>query len=332
MSIAVVSGASSGLGVCFARAVVALRAGALAGQGGGLLAGIDEIWLIARNQGKLESLQKEILDLQSAESKAESNSEAKASGLDSSSLSESKSESESKGAQDSTNLDSSGACNSARSTQGSTKSAMSATSGTNPLKCRIFALDLTDLASFDTLESALKSQSAQISLLISNAGVARYGRFADSSLQDMLDIVRVNIIASSALTRVCLPFMMRGGKIIEVSSVASFAPNVNLLVYSASKAYVSAFSLGLNEELKERGIGVCALCPGLMQTGMTPDLGQTREGARKLPELDPQKVATGAIKAALRGKTLYTPSAFYKLYWLLTRILPRALIIKLARM
>lgn len=322
MSIAVISGASSGLGVCFARAVVALRAGELAGQGGGLLAGIDEIWLIARNQGKLESLQKEITDPQSAES----NSEAKASGLDSSSLPESK------GAQDSKNLHSSGACDSARGTQGGTKSATSAMSGANPLKCRIFALDLTDLASFETLENALKSQSAQISLLISNAGVARYGRFADSSLQDMLDIVRVNIIASNALTRVCLPFMMRGSKIIEVSSVVSFAPNVNLLVYSASKAYVSAFSLGLSEELKERGIGVCALCPGLMQTGMTPDLGQTREGARKLPELDPQKVATGTIKAALRGKALYTPSAFYKLYWLLTRILPRALIIKLARM
>lgn len=266
MSIAIISGASSGLGASFARAIIKLRKNV---EQKDLLSKLSELWFIARNKEKLESLQKEILESQSAQ---------------------------------------------------------------NPLKCKIFALNLADLQSFSELESALKSQNAQISLLISNAGVARYGKFVDSSLQDMLDIINVNIVASSALTKICLPFMAQGSKIIEVSSVASFAPNVNLLVYSASKAYLSAFSLGLNEELKTQGIGVCALCPGLMQTGMTPDLGQTREGARKLPELDSQKVAINTIKAALKGKTLYTPSLFYKLYAILARILPRSLIIKLAKM
>lgn len=197
---------------------------------------------------------------------------------------------------------------------------------------KILALDLADMASFTELERILKDESPRISLLISNAGVSHYGSFSDISLASALEIIALNITAATALTKICLPFMQSASKIVEVSSVSSFAPNVNLLVYSASKAYLSAFSLGLGEELRAQNISVTALCPGLMQTEMFANLGQARPNARKLLKLDPKKVALGTLKATLKNKRIYTPSVFYKIYRILARILPYALVLKLARM
>ena len=94
-----------------------------------------------------------------------------------------------------------------------------------------------------------------------------------------------------------------------------------MTVYSATKSYVSAFSYGITEELRAKGIRATAVCPGPMDTEFIY-LGAIKGNSKtfdRLPYCNPEKVAKGALKAARRGRMNYTPHPFYKLYKILGR-------------
>ena len=106
-----------------------------------------------------------------------------------------------------------------------------------------------------------------------------------------------------------------------------------MTVYSAGKAFVSAFSYGISEECAARGITVTAVCPGPMDTEFIR-LGGIKGNSKTfdiLPYCDPAKVALGSLKAARSGKAVYTPKGFYKFYRGLAKILPQRLMIKFTK-
>ncbi len=192
----------------------------------------------------------------------------------------------------------------------------------------IIPMDMADMNSFNILEEKLKSNNPQIEVLINDAGVSACGQFADMELESVLKMIDLNCKGATAITKVCLPYIINGGTILEVSSTSAFVPNTNLIVYCASKSYVSAFCLGLREELKDRNINVCAMCPGFMLTEMTtPEL---TKGQSRLPVIDPKTAALKSLKAAKNGRAVYTTGAFYKGYRLLAKVLPHTLLIKFA--
>lgn len=121
--------------------------------------------------------------------------------------------------------------------------------------------------------------------------------------------------------------------IVETCSVSAFVPNPNMAVYSGTKAFVLYFSRAMHEELKPRGINVCAICPGNMASEMSSLSEQLGNGSiiNKLPFLDMRKVARYSLKAAQSGKSVYTPGLFYKLYRVVSKILPHDLMIPLAK-
>ena len=84
---------------------------------------------------------------------------------------------------------------------------------------------------------------------------------------------------------------------------------------------------GLREELKSRKINVCAMCPGLMLTEMP---GKLTEQQQKLPKVDVKKAAVRSLKAAKKGRSVYTTGAFYKGYRLLAKLMPANLMVKFA--
>ena len=246
MSIAIITGASSGLGVCYIDAVTKL------------FPEIDELWLIARREERLKNVAEKYPDKHS----------------------------------------------------------------------EIIPMDMTDMSSFKLLEEKLKTNNPQIEVLINDAGMSIGSPFEDMELESMLKIIDLNCKGATAITKVCLPYIVDGGTILEVSSTSAFVPNTNLIVYCASKSYVSALSLGLREELKDRRINVCAICPGFMLTEMTkPEL--TKEQSR-LPVIDPTAAALKSLKAAKKGRAVYTTGAFYKGYRLLAKLIPHTLLVKFA--
>ncbi len=101
-------------------------------------------------------------------------------------------------------------------------------------------------------------------MLINDAGIMGGAPFENMSLEHMLRIIDLNCKGATAITKVCLPYTVDVGTILEVSSTSAFMPNINRIVYCASKSYLSALCLGLREELKRRKINACAVYPGLM--------------------------------------------------------------------
>jgi len=128
----------------------------------------------------------------------------------------------------------------------------------------ILPADLADAAGRDKVADRL---SRGVRVLVNNAGVGTSGEFwteAPSVLQSQLD---VNVTAVMHLTRAALPAMLDAGAgtVINVASVAGMLPG-RAATYSASKAWVIAFSEGLAGELTGTGVGVHAVCPGFVHT------------------------------------------------------------------
>lgn len=198
---------------------------------------------------------------------------------------------------------------------------------------RCIGMDLCSTRSFKELSDLLAAERPQVALLVNNAGCGTLGNLGEVSNDSQMRMVDLNVRAMTLMANTVIPYMKSGSRIINVSSIASFCPNPRMTVYSASKAYVSAFTGGLADELRPKGISVTAVCPGPMDTEFL-DVAKIRGNSRTfktLPYCDPAKVVAGTLKAAKRGRTFYTPKAFYKFYRVVAKILPMKWMIPAAR-
>ena len=110
---------------------------------------------------------------------------------------------------------------------------------------RVFALDLTEAASLSSLSDTLASEKPVVGLLINAAGYGKIGTWKDIPL----------------VTQLCLPYMEKGSRIMEICSTAAFQPLSGLAVYAAAKAFLLRYSRALRVELRGSGITVTAVCP-----------------------------------------------------------------------
>ena len=198
---------------------------------------------------------------------------------------------------------------------------------------KIFPLDLASKESYALLEREYDMLKPEIALLINNAGCGFLGNVGEGELERQSAMIELNLGGLTAVTHLTVPYMVRGSKIINISSIASFCPNPRMTVYSATKSFVTAFSLGNGEELKERGITSTAVCPGPMDTDFIVAggiKGQSKAFDR-LPYCSPEKVARGALKAAKKGRSVWTPTFFYKFYRLVAKLVPAKLMMKAAK-
>lgn len=199
---------------------------------------------------------------------------------------------------------------------------------------RAVPLDLTKTESFNALGDLLKAEHAEVKLLINNAGMGKLCDFDNADRESQLTQVDLNCRALTAVTHVCLPYMIKSSCIINISSIASFAPTPRMTVYCSTKAYVQSFSRALREELKPKGINVLAVCPGPMDTEFLSVAGCETGKSRTfdmLPHQNPTKMADAAIRAGLRGKSVCTMGLFYNFYRILAHLLPKCILMKLTR-
>jgi short-subunit dehydrogenase len=193
------------------------------------------------------------------------------------------------------------------------------------------SLDLTQEESVGVFEKLLKENNPEIKVLVNNAGYGKCGDFFSSNRDAQVGMVDLNCRALTAITRLCLPYMLDDSLVINVASIAAFAPTPRMSVYCATKAYVLALSKALHDELRPRGIKVLAVCPGPMDTDFWHVAGVPEGRSRlidKLPRVDAREVAVGSLRAAKRGKMVYTKSFFYKFYHLLSKIIPHSIIME----
>lgn len=150
----------------------------------------------------------------------------------------------------------------------------------------------------------------EIGILINNAGFGTYGPFDESSVTREMEMVDLNCTSLTGICGISLPFLKKGSIIINTASLASYMPLGNFAVYGATKAYVLSFSIALAAELKDKGISVCALCPGPVTTEFA---NVASNGARKEVRhgLPADKVVSHCLKRAFKGKR----TAMYAFKW-----------------
>ena len=138
--------------------------------------------------------------------------------------------------------------------------------------------------------------------------------------------------AVGSVTALTLPFMRNGGEIINVCSIAAFAPNTRMAVYCSTKAYVLSLSKALRGELKKRGINVLAVCPGPMDTEFLPTAGIAPGSSHTfdtLPRVNPSVMARKSLAASKKKKGVYTNRLFYKFYRIIAKLLPHSIVMKM---
>jgi hypothetical protein len=190
------------------------------------------------------------------------------------------------------------------------------------------AVDLADKSQLLGLLQWLKQGRIEIDFLINNAGLGDMGAFAAGDPKRLEQMLLVNVVALTSLTRELLPPMLEAkrGAILNVSSSASFLPIAGFSVYAATKAYVTSFSEGLRAELRGTGVSVCALCPGPVHTEFN-DLAQRPGQPVNLPRADIVYVpATGVARAGLDGiesdRPIVIPGLVMKVGMAIVKILP----------
>ncbi|MBJ6615839.1 SDR family oxidoreductase [Streptomyces sp. I4(2020)] len=200
--------------------------------------------------------------------------------------------------------------------------------------------DVADEQAVEKLAERVTAAHGVVDVLVNNAGVGLGGAFLDTTTEDWKRVLDVNLWG---VIHGCLYFGRRmaergqGGHIVNVASAAAFQPSRALPAYGASKAAVLMLSESLRAELAERGIGVTAVCPGFVNTGITStarfagtDAAEERRRRRKAARLyglrnyPPEKVAAAVLRAVVRDQAVVPVTPEARAAYALARWLPGA--------
>lgn len=201
-------------------------------------------------------------------------------------------------------------------------------------KTVILPTDLSDPSGVEAILNRIREEKATVKGLINNAGYGILGKFEDADRARTVGMIDVNLRAPIALAQGILPYMKKGSYLINIASIAAFAPSPNLAVYSATKDFMYEFSLCLRHELRPRGICVHAVCPGPMATGFLPTAGITKENSvafAKLPYCSPERIANKALRRAVAGKATTVDRGIYRFYRILAKVLPHSFLIRFTK-
>jgi short-subunit dehydrogenase len=145
----------------------------------------------------------------------------------------------------------------------------------------IIAADLSKSGAAAALVREIETQGLTVEVLISNAGLGDNGRFDQSDPLRVSEMLQVNVVALTELTRLLLPPMVARGKgrVMLVASMAGFQPGPQMAVYCASKAYVLSFGEAIAYELRDSGVTVTTLCPRRYRHGVRSSRPPRRVGA-----------------------------------------------------
>ncbi|MFE7660342.1 SDR family oxidoreductase [Streptomyces celluloflavus] len=203
------------------------------------------------------------------------------------------------------------------------------------------AVDVADEAAMEKLADKVDAAYGTVDVLVNNAGIGLSGSFLQTSSEDWRKVLDVNLWG---VIHGCRIFGRRmaergqGGHIVNTASAAAFQPSKVLPAYSTSKAAVLMLSECLRAELAGQGIGVSAICPGLVNTNITAtsrftgvpaDEEKRRQakaarmyGMRNYP---PEKVADAVLRAVVRNQAVVPVTPEARGARLMSRFAPRAL-------
>lgn len=132
----------------------------------------------------------------------------------------------------------------------------------------IFPMDVSDSDACVDLFKKTNFEFGQVDILINNAGYHARGNVQDVEATDLAKMIDVNLRAPIVLSRIALPYLVESGEgaIINVGSLAGRVIYPGAATYSATKAGLRSFTLGLAEELRGTGVKIGLVSPGPIST------------------------------------------------------------------
>ena len=194
----------------------------------------------------------------------------------------------------------------------------------------VIPADLGNPGAGKELAEAIAARGLEIDVLIGNAGLGALGRFDQMDAGRIGEMLMVNVVALTELTRLLLPSMVarRRGRIMLVGSTASFQPGPRMAVYCATKAYVLSLGEALAYEFRGTGVTVTTLCPGATATNFFKVAGATEIAIR--PSMSSATVARLGYRALKAGRRVLVTGFFNNLLAIGGRLSPRSITLPVA--
>lgn len=165
-------------------------------------------------------------------------------------------------------------------------------------------------------------------ILINNAGFAVYGEFTDTSLEQEIGMLNVNVMAPHILMKLYLQEMTKrnGGYILNIASGAVFTPGPLLAAYASSKSYLYRLTQAVHEELRNAhsNVFVSVFCPGPIHT----NFGETANVRFNMKYMTAEYAARKAIDGMLCKKAVVIPNSETKMIRILAKLLPSSFLAK----
>jgi short-subunit dehydrogenase len=194
-------------------------------------------------------------------------------------------------------------------------------------------VDLAQPGATKALFEQATQDGQEVTILINNAGLGKYGNFLSFPVSDHLDTLQVNAVSPTELSYLFSHHMIshrRPSYLVQVASIAAFQPVSNFSVYSGTKGYLMYFSETLRFELRKSNIHVFCVCPGGTYTEFFEHSGQKITSSGHSTMMKVEDVVDSALKAMVKKKEIFVPGFLNKLDCFFPRLLPRGLSLFLA--
>jgi len=193
------------------------------------------------------------------------------------------------------------------------------------IQVRVVGMDLARPGVGVELRDRLQAEGIEVDTLVNNAGYGLFGDFLEQPLAKTLDMLQLNMLSLTELTHAFGGDMARRGRgrILLVASIGGYQATPTYAAYSASKSYVLLFGEALHEELRNKGVTVTVLSPGITATDFLKVSGQRATFYQRMVMMRSRPVARIGLRALARGRASIVPGWLNTITAWSNRLMPR---------
>ena len=194
------------------------------------------------------------------------------------------------------------------------------------IKLRILELDLSEQTSFAVLSTCFREECPRLRLLVNAAGLGHAGRIGEQQLDEICEIIDVNCRALMAVTRICLPYLEKGSRVIELASGSAFAPQPGFAAYAASKPACCPLAGRCKRSCVRWEFWSRRSARGPVRTEFFRAGGISLSPVKKKFLADPEQVVRRALSDSAKGRALSVYGFPMRLFYLAAGVLPQGFI------